>query len=357
MKYRMILERPYQVPLSLEILCPLLSILLALGISAVLLLVLGVSPVKAFFAMAKGAFGSWWGLSEVTVKTIPLAICGIAVALSFRMKIWNIGAEGQIYLGALATAAVVRYAYVESFPVMIVLMLAAAAAAGAFWGGIAGYLRARWNVNEIITTLMLNYVAIHLSDYFVYGPWRDPAGLGFPMTAPFPPAARLPVLGDTRVHVGILIALVLVLLYRVVLRWTRWGFEIRVIGENPKAADYAGIPFLRNAVLVMAVSGALAAIAGMGEIAGLQGRLQTGLSPGYGYTAIIVAWLARLNPWGIFAVSFFMGGLFVGGESLQVVMRLPLSSVQVIQGLILFFVLASEFFRVYRIRAIPVEAD
>jgi simple sugar transport system permease protein len=239
---------------------------------------------------------------------------------------------------------------------MFVLMLAAAAAAGGFWGGIAGYLKARWNVNEIITTLMLNYVAIHLTDYFVYGPWRDPASLGFPMTAPFPEAARLPVLADTRVHVGILIALVLVLLYRVVLRWTRWGFEIRAIGENPKAADYAGISFLKNAVLVMVVSGALAAIAGMGEIAGLQGRLQPGLSPGYGYTAIIVAWLARLNPWSIFAVSFFMGGLFVGGESLQVVMRLPLSSIQVIQGLILFFVLASEFFRVYRIHIINTEA-
>lgn len=357
MKHRVILERRYQVPWFLEILCPLLSIVLALGMSAVMLLALGVSPFRALAAMWDGAFGSWWGLSEVLVKTTPLAICGIAVALSFRMKIWNIGAEGQVYLGALATAAVVRYAYVDSFMVMILLMVAAAAAAGAFWGGVAGYLRARWNVSEIITTLMLNYVAIHLADYFIYGPWRDPASLGFPMTAPFPGSARLPVLWDTRVHIGIFFAVVLVMIYRVVLRWTRWGFEIRAIGENPRAADYAGIPFIRNAVLVMAVSGALSALAGMGEIAGLQGRLQPGLSPGYGYTAIIVAWLARLNPWSIFAVAFFMGSLFVGGESLQVVMRLPLSSIQVIQGLILFFVLASEFFRVYRIRIIHREAD
>ena len=357
MKHRVILERRYNVPYYLEILCPLLSIALALAFSGGLLLVLGVSPVKAFFAMYNGAFGSWWGLSEVLVKTTPLAICGIAVALSFKMKIWNIGAEGQFYLGALATAAVVRYAYVDSFALMFILMVSASAAAGGLWGGFAGYLRARWNVNEIITTLMLNYVAIHLVEYFIYGPWRDPASLGFPMTAPFPEAARLPVFGNSRVHIGILIALVLVLLYRVVLRWTRWGFEIRAIGENPKAAEYAGISFLKNAVFVMAVSGALAAVAGMGEIAGLQGRLQAGLSPGYGYTAIIVAWLARLNPWGIMVVAFFMGGLFVGGESLQVVMRLPLSSIQVIQGFILFFVLASEFFRVYRIRIISSEAD
>jgi len=347
---RLIIERRFKTPLVLNIILPLVSIALALLVSSFLLLALDVSPVKALKGIINGALGSWYGVSEVLVKATPLIICGVAVALAFMMKVWNIGAEGQIYLGALASAAAVRYFPVNNMLVMLTIMAVAAILAGAFWGGIAGYLKARWNVNEIITTLMLNYVAIHLVDYFVYGPWRDPSSLGFPMTAPFPDFARLPTFGGTRVHAWIFLALILVVLYRVIIRWTRWGFEVRVIGENQRAALYAGIPYMKNVVLVMAVSGALAALAGMGEIAGLQGRLQHGFSPGYGYTAIIVAWLARLNPWGTVIVSIFMGIIMVGGETLQVIMRLPLASVQVIQGLILLFVLGSEFFRNYKIR-------
>ena len=347
---RLIIERRFKTPFILSIVFPLLSIVLALLTSSLLLLALNVSPLGALKGMINGALGSWYGISEVLVKAIPLVICGIAVALAFTMKVWNIGAEGQIYLGALASAAAVRYFPVENTFFMLSVMAVMAILAGAFWGGIAGYLKGRWNVNEIITTLMLNYVAIHLVDYFVYGPWRDPSSLGFPMTAPFPDFARLPTFGGTRVHAWIFLALIIVILYRVVIRWTRWGFEIRAIGENQRAALYAGIPYIKNVVLVMAVSGALSALAGMGEIAGLQGRLQHGFSPGYGYTAIIVAWLARLNPWGTVLVSIFMGIIMVGGETLQVIMRLPLASVQVIQGLILLFVLASEFFRNYKIR-------
>jgi simple sugar transport system permease protein len=170
------------------------------------------------------------------------------------------------------------------------------------------------------------------------------------MTAPFPASARLPLFFDSRVHLGIFVAIILVLVYRLVVRWTRWVFEIRAIGDNPKAAAYAGIMSRRNIILLLFVSGAVAGMAGMIEISGLQGRLQHGFSPGYGYTAIIVAWLARLNPWGIMIVSFFMGVLLVGGDTLQVVMRLPVASVQVIQGCILFAVLASEFIRNYRVQ-------
>jgi ABC-type uncharacterized transport system permease subunit len=220
------------------------------------------------------------------------------------------------------------------------------------WAAFAGYLKARWNVNEIITTLMLNYIVLNMVDYFVYGPWRDPASLGFPMTAPFPNAARLPLLGDTRIHTGLFLAIFLAFFFWALLKWTRWGYEIRVIGENPKAATFAGMNYLRNAVMVMFVSGAIAGLAGMCEIAGLQGRLQHGSSAGYGYTAIIVAWLARLNPLTVLFVAFLIGALFVGGDTLQIVMRLPLSSILVLQGLLLFFVLGGEFFRRYRIRII-----
>jgi len=342
-------ERRLDCPAWLNWAIPVGAVATALLAGAVLLFFLGVSPLAAYTAMFRGALGDAWGLSETIVKAIPLTLAGLAVGLSFTMVVWNIGAEGQIVMGALAAVAVVRYAFVDSLPVMFVLMFLSAALAGGLWAGFAGFLKARWNVNEIITTLMMNYIAILLTEYFIYGPWRDPSSLGFPMTAPFPDAARLPLFGGTRVHVGLVLAILLALLFRVLYRWTRWGFELRVIGNNANAARYAGMDYMKNVLLAMFVSGAVAGIAGMTEVAGLQGRIQPGFSSGYGYTAIIVAWLARLNPLGTILVSFLLGALLVGGDTLQVVMRLPLASVQVLQGLILFCVLGGEFFRNYRI--------
>lgn len=357
MRYRIILRRRYNTSLLFEGFLSLLSVIAALCFAGIALKLFGVSPVRAYAAMFRGALGSWYGIGEVVVKAIPLVIAGVAVALAFRMKIWNIGAEGQIYMGALAATAAVRFLSSGNQFVMLSTMIVAAFFAGGMWGYLAGFLKARWNVNEIITTLMLNYVAIHLVEYFIYGPWRDPSSLGFPMTAPFPASARLPQFFDSRVHLGIFAAIFLILVFRLVIRWTRWGFEIRALGDNPKAALYAGINYARNILLLMFLSGAVAGVAGMLEISGLQGRLQYGFSPGYGYTAIIVAWLARLNPWGILIVSFFLGVLLVGGDTLQIVMRLPVASVQVIQGFILFAVLASEFVRNYRILVIKRERE
>lgn len=328
------------------------SIAAALALGGVFLAFMGVSPMEAYAVILRSALGDGYGVSETTVKAIPLTIAGIAVMLSFTMGLWNIGAEGQIFIGAIASAAMVRYFPSESRAVALSSMLVAAGVAAGLWAAFAGYLKARWNINEIITTLMLTYVAMNLLNYFVYGPWRDPAGLGFPITAPFPDSARLPTLWGTRIHLGIVLAVVLPCVAWVVLRFSRWGYELRVMGENPRAAGFAGMNYTRNVLLVMFLSGAIAGIAGMCELSGLQGRLQHGFSGGYGNTAIIVAWLARLNPLAIVLVSFLMGVLLVGGESLQVIMRLPLSSVMVLQGLILFFILGGEFFRKYRIRRI-----
>lgn len=354
---RIVLRKRYHSTLLFEGLLSFVSVVAALILAGIALSMFGVSPVKAYFAMFRGALGSWYGISEVVVKAIPLAIAGVAVALAFRMKIWNIGAEGQIYMGALAAAAAVRFLSSGNPLFMLGTMTVAALVAGGIWGCLAGFMKSRWNVNEIITTLMLNYIAIHLVEYFIYGPWRDPSSLGFPMTASFPASARLPQFFDSRVHMGVFAALLLIMIFRLVIRWTRWGFEIRAIGDNPRAARYAGIMYGRNVLLLMFISGAIAGLAGMIEISGLQGRLQHGFSPGYGYTAIIVAWLARLNPWGILMVSLFMGVLLVGGETLQVVMRLPAASVQVIQGCILFAVLASEFIRNYRFEIVEKERE
>lgn len=341
----------------LSIFFPLISVLLALLSGSIFLIFLKVSPFQAYREMFQTAFGDWYGISETIVKTIPLTLSGIAVTLAFKATLWNIGAAGQIFLGALATTAVVRYLYVDNRWIMFVIMFLFAGVAGGGWAAIAGYLKARWNVNETITTLMLNYIAIHLADYFIYGPWKDPGSLGFPMTAPFPEAARLPVFVGTRIHYGLFIAIFFAILFWFILRYTRWGYEIRVIGENPKAAQYAGIYYLRYIVLIMFISGAIAGIAGMGEVSGLHGRLQHGFTAEFGFTAIIIAWLARLNPISVMLVSFLIGALQVGGESLQIVMRLPIASTMVLQGLILFFVLGGEYFRNYRIQLIRGDED
>jgi simple sugar transport system permease protein len=342
------------------------SVLIALVIGGALMFLMNVNPFAAYGQIIREALGSRYGLSETLVKAAPITLTGLACLYSFKMLIWNIGAEGQLVAGAIASAAVVRYFYVDSSVAMFILMMAASAAAGGLWGAIPGFLKGRWNVNEIIATLMLNYIALYMMDFLLYGAWKDPTSMGFPMTAQFPAAARLARFGGTRLHMGAVIAVALSLLTWVIMRRTQWGFEIRVIGENQRAARYAGMSIMRNILLVMFVSGAVAGICGFCEVAGLQGRLSRGFAVGYGFTGVIVAWLARLNPLAVPLVSFLMGILLVGGDTLQVVMSLPLSSVQVIQGVILFSILGGEMFSKYRIRragsvspggALPGEAE
>ena len=243
--------------------------------------------------MFSGALGSEYGISETIVKMIPLAMCGLGIAIAFRMQIWNIGAEGQFYMGACA-ASWLPLTYPD-LPSMIMLpgMLLLGAAAGGMWGLLAGWFKTKWLVSELITTLMMNYIAILWVNYLVYGAWRDPKGLNFPLTAAFSESALLPSFGDLRVHAGIIIVFVLAAVLTVVFRDSRWGYETLVIGSNPTAARYAGINIPRNVLLVMLLSGAVCGMGGMIEVSGIVGKLQPGISPGYGYTAIIVAWLAR----------------------------------------------------------------
>lgn len=327
---------------------PVMSVVLALLFCAVFLALTGRHPIELYAAMVSGALGSAYGLSETTVKAIPLMLCGLGVAVAYRMQLWNIGAEGQLYLGAFAaTWLPLTFPELPAF-IMLPTMVVLGAAAGALWALGPAYLRVKWRVNEIITTLMLNYVGILLVNYFVYGPWRDPKGFNFPLTAQFPPAAMLPTFGDSRIHVGLLLALALVVLFIVIFRNSRWGYEIKVIGASERAARYAGMDIKRNMILVMALSGAICGLAGMTEVSGIVGRLQPNLSPGYGYTAIIVAWLARLNPIAIVLVAGMFGVLQVGGYIVQT-FGVPASVAAMIQGAILFFVIGGEIFTNYRI--------
>ena len=329
---------------------PAISILLALVTGGIVLLFAGEDPLAVYRAMLDGAFGSRNGVAETLVKTIPLLLTGLGVGVAFRMQLWNIGAEGQLYLGAIAATGTALY-MLPGAPavVLIAAMVVAGLAGGAAWGLIPGALRAFLRVNEIITSLMLNYVAILFAEYLVHGPWKNPEGFGFPGTAQFPDAAWLPRWGTTRVHLGLAFGLVAAAVLWVILRRTRWGYEIAVTGENERAARYAGMPLARNVLLVMAVSGALAGLAGMSEVAGIGHQLQRNLSPGYGYTAIIVAWLGRLHPGGIALVAFLLAGLLVGGDQLQTSMGLPAAVAPMLQGTILFFLLGGETLTRYRL--------
>lgn len=342
-------EKRGDVSKAAVILNPILSIVMALLIGSVLLTATGYSPMKVYYTMLSGAFGSTYGLSETVVKAIPLLLCGLGVSIAFRMQLWNIGAEGQFYFGAMAATWVALYHGQGPRFLVLSLMLMAGFAAGGLWAILPAIPRALFKVNETITTLMLNYVAILFSNFLVYGPWKDPQGFNFPLTAVFPPAATLPVFGNTRVHLGLLFGLIGAVVLYFILWHTRWGYEIRVIGESPHAARYAGMSIAKNILLVMAISGGMAGIAGMAEVSGVIQRLQPNISPGYGYTAIIIAWLARLNPFAMVGVSFVFGGLLVGGYNMQT-SGLPAAIVSMLQGAILFFVLGGEILTRYRIR-------
>ncbi len=332
-------------------LVPLVSILLALVFGGLILLAAGANPLQTYKAMALGAFGGKYNISETMVKAIPLMLCGLAVSVAFRMLFWNIGAEGQLAVGGIAASGVALF-WADRIPPPLVLpaMIVAGFVGGALWGLVPALLKAYIGVNEIITSLMLNYIAILWVEHLFYGPWKDPHGYGFPGTAQFPKVAYLPRLPGTRVHLGLAFAVVAALFVWAVLTRTKWGYEIQVIGENPRAAAYAGMSIVRNIVLVMILSGGLAGLAGMAEVAGISHRLQKGLTVGYGYTAIIVAWLGKLNPWAVLVVAILLAGLLVGGDQIQITMQLPAAVALVLQGAILFFVLGGELFTKYQVR-------
>ena len=326
------------------------SILLALILGAFLFLWVGVNPIRAYLEIMKGAFGSPYNFSEVLVRATPLILCGLSVGLAGKMLIWNIGAEGQLVMGGVAGAGVALFfsPYLPS-SLIIPATILAAFLGGALWGLIPGVLRARLQVNEIITSLMLNYVAILWLEHLYFGPWRDPEGRGFPGTAMFPEAAWFPRFFGTRIHLGLMIGLAAAICIWFVLTHTRWGYEIRVVGANFRAARYARMNITTNILWVMLISGGLAGLAGMGETAGIHYRLQQGLAVGNGYVGIVVAWLGRLRPGSIVLISILLGGLMVGGDQVQISMHVPSAISLALEGAILFCVLGGQIFKDYQL--------
>lgn len=322
---------------------------MSLSMSALLLVMHHKSPLDGIALLFKGAFGSPWAVEESLIKAIPIFLCSLGVAMTFRLQIWNIGAEGQFALGAVgATWIALLY---PGLPAVLLLpfMLLVALAAGGVWGLIPAVLKVKLRANEIIVTLMLNYLGILFLEFLVYGPWKDPVSFGFPMTRQFSSGAIVGTIGNTKINWGIMLCLILGVVVWIALRYSRLGYELKASGENVKGARYAGLPYDRLVLVVMIFSGALAGCAGFLEVSANLNRLQPTVIVGYGYTAIVVAWLARLNPLSIGVASFLLAGLKVGVENMQLELQIPAAFGGILEGLILLTVLAGGFFTQYNV--------
>ena len=323
----------------LAIAIPLAAVVLALATSAIVLVIVGSDPIEAYKSMADAALGSPFALSTTIQKAVPRLLAALGIALALRAGLWNIGAEGQLYVGAIAATAITLW-----FPGLetlgIVLALVAAFAAGALWGAIPGVLRAGRGVNEVITSLMLVYVGILLANYLVESPWAL-EGSTFPASKPVPPGERLPIIWEnTLLNAGALIALAAIVLTWLIVDRTTLGMRLRAVGGSPRASALAGVGVGRTIVVAMALSGALAGLAGGIEVLGVRGRLIEGFSPGYGFEAIAIALLGRLNPLGILGAALLFGGLDAGAAGLQTAARdVPSAIVQLTEGLAVIYVL------------------
>jgi len=351
---RIVLEKREARSGKILFIVPIISFIVSLVLGAVVLAASGANPFSTYFYMARGAFGSWVGFTETLVKAIPLILTGLGVTIAFKLRFWNIGAEGQLVFGAIGTAWVMIFWTFLPVQMLLPIALLVGMTAGALWAGIAAVLKAKWGVDETLTTLMMNYIAILFAEYLYYGPWRDPDGYGFPGTKAFPREAWLPRIAG-RAHWGLVIALAAAVILWFVLYKTKWGFEIKMIGLNQRAARCQGVNIQRNIILVLLVSGALSGLAGAVEVTAVQHRLMKGIDMGYGFTAIIVAWMAQLNPFAAVLVALIMAGLLVGGDQIQMMMGLPASMGLVLQGLLLFPLLAGTIFSDYRLRVVKQE--
>lgn len=338
------------------------AIIVALILGGILIQLAGGDPIRSYAHIAKASFGDIGVFSDTIVKATPLILVGLACTVAFRMKLWNIGAEGQFFLGAFGASAVILTGVLpaDATPwLYIPLCMFFGVLGGALWAFVPGFLKARYNVNEIITTLMMNYIALELINFFIFAVWTEG---GFQMSPVFTKNAWLPRLTDygsavpafrgLTTHLGLLFGVVASGIIWLILYRSRWGYEIRLIGDNPQAAKYAGINIQRNTILVMMLSGALAGLAGMSEITGVVHRLQSAISPGYGFTGIIVAWLAKLNPFAVILVSILFGALILAGREIQ-----PSGVPKMIQGIILVCLIASDFLLRYRVRIVRAEEE
>ena len=332
-------------------LAPVWAIAAALVLCAVLIFWTGASIPTAYFLLFKGAFGSAFAINETLTRSIPLIFTGLAVAVAFRAKFYNIGAEGQLYAGALA----VTYFGTGMITLPPVLMIPFLMFVGALAGGalliVPVLLKTRMKVDEVVTTLLLNFVVLLLVSFLIEGPWKDPMSLGWPQAAPVIDEGILPpLLAKGRLHLGLVIALVVSVLIWAMMRFSVLGYEIRAVGYNAEASEFSGINVNRTVIITALISGGLAGMAGVSETAGLKGYLTLDLSPGFGYTGIAVAMLAQLNPLGVIPAAIFLSAVYVGSDAMSRAINIPTYIADVLVGVSVLAVLCSVMLSQYRVR-------
>lgn len=332
-------------------LTPVIALLLTLIAGVLMFMMLGVPVGEALYAFFIEPLTTEYGLAELGVKATPLVLIGVALSLGFKANVWNIGAEGQLTFGAIAGGGVALLLYDVDSAIVLPLMLFAGVVGGMFWGAIPALLRTRFNSSEILTSLMLTYVATLFLSYLVHGPWRDPDGFNFPESRLFSDAATLPIIWeDTRLHIGAAIAVLVSVVGWVLLSRTLLGFQLKVIGSAPAAGRYTGFSEARTIWLSLLIGGGAAGLAGTIEVSGPIGQLLPNISPGYGFTAIIVAFLGRLHPIGVLFAGLLMALSYLGGETAQITLNMPLAVTGVFQGMLLFFLLATDVLIIYRLQ-------
>ncbi|MDL2398643.1 ABC transporter permease [Rhizobium mayense] len=349
---RIELERRLQVSKLFGFLSPLLALALALIAGTIMFAVLGKDPVEALDAFFVEPLLEVWSLHELAIKAGPLILIAVGLCVCYRSNNWNIGAEGQFTIGAVAGSYIPIVFTDWHSPMVLPLMLIAGAVGGALYAAIPALLKAHFNTNEILTSLMLVYIAQLYLDWLSRGPWRDPQGHNFPQSIDFPPEATLPAIwaDSGRAHWGIVFAVVAAILAWFMMKYTLKGFEITVLGQSARAGRFAGFSSRKMVWFGFLFSGALAGLAGISEVSGSIGHLQPAISPGYGFTAIIVAFLARLNPLGAILSGFVLALTYLGGEAAQLSPGISAKAASVFQGLLLFFVLSCDTLIYYKIR-------
>lgn len=330
-----------------EISIRIVAILLAFVVMGILFAALKCNPISVYISIFKGAFGGSNSIKQTIISAIPLAITALGITIALKLKYYNIGGEGQIIMGAFGAALVAFHFSNMSQPILIILMFASGILFSGIWGFIPGFFKVKWKVNETITTLMMNYIALKFITYLQYGPWKDPNSLGFPKMANFSLNAILPnVFG---IHIGWIIAILLAIFVSVFLNHTKTGYEISVIGESENTAKYAGMSIKKTTLIAIVLSAAFCGITGVIQASAVEQTLSTEITGGVGYTGIIIAWIANLNPIISIVVSILFAALLQGGSFIQTEFGIPNSVASILQAVILFFVLGSEFFIKYRL--------
>ena len=349
---RLKLEKRREPSVAMLVVTPVVSVLVTMLIGIVVFDLLGINGLKAVTDIFLTPLLTSYKWQDVAVKAAPLIIIALGLSVANRAQVWNIGAEGQYIIGALCATGVGLAFGTVGGPLVVALMVASGVIGGAVWAAVPAGLRTRFSVNEILSSLMLTYVAGHVLSYLVGGPWKDPEGRNFPVTAPLMDSQTLPVLGTSTVHLGVLVAILLPFVFWYLMSRSVFGFQVRVVGSAPNAARHGGFDGKQTIWLAMIISGGMAGLAGSLEFTGVLHKMDLGFPSGYGFTAIIVCFLGRLNPIGCLIAGIVLAVTYVGGQMAQTSVKIPSSTAGIFQAMMLFFILASDILVRYRIKLV-----